>query len=164
VDSYRYLPHSFRADFESLTVQETESVWANLTIPLTNARVALLTSSGLYLKDQQPSFDIQSERENPLWGDPTFRELPRDVTQDQIAASHLHLNTRDFYIDFNIAFPLRRFAEFEAEGRIGSLADINYSFMGYQEDGAPEWRSTQGPQLIQRLREQEVNALILAPA
>ena len=164
MDSYRYLPRSFRDDFESLTTQHAESVWADLDGHVSTAKIALMTSAGLYLKDTQPPFDIEAERLNPLWGDPTFREIPRDTAQEKIGASHLHLNTRDFYIDFNVAFPLTRFSELEAEGEIGALAEINYSFMGYQEEGAPHWQSKQGPELIQKLKDQGVNALILAPA
>ena len=145
-------------------MQHTQPVWANLNAPVSTAKIALMTSSGLYLKHKQSPFDIESERENPLWGDPTFREIPRDTTQEEIAASHLHLNTRDFYIDFNVALPLKRFSELEAEGKIGALAEVNYSFMGYQEEGAPHWSSTQGPDLVQKLGGQGVDALILAPA
>ena len=67
-------------------------------------------------------------------------------------------------MDFNVALPLDRFAELESEKRFGSLADINYSFMGYQQAGTPDWRNNQGPELIVKLKEQGVHALILAPA
>ena len=135
-----------------------------MTVPVNNATVALLTSAGLYLKDTQKPFEEERERENPLWGDPTYRVIPRQVRQDQIAASHLHLNTRDFYIDFNVALPIRRFEELETEGRIGKLAAEHYSFMGYQERSCAEWRQKYGPEVAQRLKDAGVSALVLAPA
>ncbi|HXH21661.1 MAG TPA: glycine/sarcosine/betaine reductase selenoprotein B family protein, partial [Dehalococcoidia bacterium] len=156
VDSYRYLPRSFRPGYESMPVLDEPPVWAPLGVPIGEAKVALLTSAGLYLKDSQQPFDVEREREDPLWGDPTYRVIPRDTRQDQIAASHLHLNTRDFYIDFNVALPLRRFEELEAEGRIGRLAEEHYSFMGFQERGCSEWRAKYGPEIAQRLKEANV--------
>jgi D-proline reductase (dithiol) PrdB len=163
VDSYRYLPRSFREGFEAFPIQETEPVRADLAVAITDAKIALMTSSGLYLENQEP-FDLDTEIDNPLWGDPTYREIPRQTKQQEISAAHLHLNTRDYYVDFNVALPLDRFAELESEKRFGSLADTNYSFMGYQQDGTPDWRRDQGPELIGKLKEQGVHALILAPA
>ena len=164
VDSYRYLPRSFREGFEGFPVQETEVVQAELDRDLSRARVAVLTSAGLFLKDSQEPFDVETEIKNPTWGDPTYREIPRDVRQEHIGAEHLHLNTRDFFVDFNVALPIDRLKELETEGVIGSLADINYSFMGFQEDGTPDWKEKYGPQLVGSLKQQGVNALILAPA
>jgi len=63
-----------------------------------------------------------------------------------------------------VALPIDRLKELETEGVIGSLADINYSFMGFQEDGTLDWKEKYGPQLVGSLKQQGVNALILAPA
>ena len=46
----------------------------------------------------------------------------------------------------------------------GRLADEHYSFMGYQERGCQEWRTHYGPELVRRLQDAGVHALILAPA
>jgi hypothetical protein len=71
--------------------------------------VALLTSGGLYLKDRQSSFDLDRERQEPFWGDPTYRLIPRDVRHGEIAVAHLHLNPDDILADFNVALPLEVF-------------------------------------------------------
>lgn len=164
VDSFKYLPRSFRPGFEAMPMQEDEPVWSPLTLPVQQATIALLTSAGLYVKRRQQPFEEERERQNPLWGDPSFRAIPRDVRQEEIAASHLHLNTRDFYVDFNVALPIRRFEELEAEGKIGRLADEHYSFMGYQERGCAEWQTNYGPEVARRLKDAGVHALVLAPA
>ncbi len=164
VDSYKYLPRSFRAAYESMPAQAESPVWAPLAVPVERATIALLTSAGLYLKGSQPPFDAERERREPTWGDPTYRVIPRNVRQEDIAASHLHLNTRDFYVDFNVALPIRVFAELEAEGRIGRLADEHYSFMGFQARGCDEWRMRYGPEIAGRLKAAGVHALLLAPA
>lgn len=164
VDSYRYLPRSFREGYEALPMQAETPVWAPLAVPVEQASIALMTSAGLFIKDEQPSFDTEREIANPLWGDPTYRVIARDVRQEQIGAAHLHLNTRDFFVDFNVALALRAFGELEAEGRIGQLADEHYSFMGYQERSVAEWREHYGPEVARRLKDAGVHALVLAPA
>jgi glycine/sarcosine/betaine reductase selenoprotein B len=73
------------------------------------------------------------------------------------------LNPDDILADFNVALPLEVFAALEREGEIGSLAQSNYSFMGYQGRSTEAWHHTYGPELAKRLKEDAVNLLILAP-
>ena len=164
VDSFKFLPRSFRAGFESVPMQAKEHVWAPLSKPVEEATIALLTSAGLFIQGKQEPFDTVRELGEPLWGDPTYRVIRRDVAQADIDAAHLHLNTRDFLIDLNVALPIRAFAALEAEGKIGRLADDNYSFMGFQEAGASEWRTRYGPEVAMRLQESAIDVLMLAPA
>ncbi|MEE8421339.1 MAG: glycine/sarcosine/betaine reductase selenoprotein B family protein [Dehalococcoidia bacterium] len=164
VDSFKYLPRSFRAGFEGMAVQEETAVWSPLAVPVEDATVALLTSAGLYLKESQPPFDVERERREPTWGDPTYRVIARTVRQEEVAAEHLHLNTRDFLIDFNVALPIRAFGQLEGDGAIGRLADEHYAFMGFQERGLEQWRTHAGPDVAQRLKDAGVHALVLAPA
>lgn len=163
IDSYKFLPRSMIPEFKDFPYQADDLVNASASVPLKNARVALLTSSGLYLKDRQLSFDLDRERQEPFWGDPTYRIIPRDVRHGEIAVAHLHLNPDDILADFNVALPLEVFAALEREGEIGSLAQSNYSFMGYQGRSTEAWRYTYGPELAERLKEDAVNLLILAP-
>jgi hypothetical protein len=150
-------------EFKAFPYQADDLVNASASVPLKNARVALLTSGGLYLKDRQLSFDLDRERQEPFWGDPTYRIIPRDVRHGEIAVAHLHLNPDDILADFNVALPLEVFAALEREGEIGSLAQSNYSFMGYQGRSTEAWHYTYGPELADRLKEDAVNLLILAP-
>ena len=112
----------------------------------------------------QDPFDIEREKQEPNWGDPTYRVIPRTVTQAEIDAAHLHINTDDVIADVNVALPIRAFAQLESDGRIGRLADEHFSVMGFQEDGAEVWQQQTGPEIVARLRAAEVDALILAPA
>jgi D-proline reductase (dithiol) PrdB len=164
VDSFRYLPRSFRAGYEGTGFQEETPVWSPLAVPVEEAKIALLTSAGIYLKDSQQPFDVEREKREPNWGDPTWRSIPRTVEQAEVAAEHLHINTRDLLIDFNVALPIRAFGQLEAEGAIGSLADEHYGFMGFQERGAEHWQANAGPEVAQRLKDAGVHALVLAPA
>jgi D-proline reductase (dithiol) PrdB len=163
IDGYKFLPRSMIPEFKAFPYQADEVTKTLPRVPLKRARVALLTSAGLYLKGQQQSFDLERERREPLWGDPTFRVIPRHVRQAEIAMAHLHLNPEDTLADFNVALPLEVFAQFEKEGKIGSLAENHYSFMGYQGSSSDAWREAYGPELALRLKNDDVDLLILAP-
>lgn len=164
VDSYKFLPRSMRAMYESGSVTDEPPVWAPLKKPADKCTIALLTSAGVYLKDSQQGFDEEREWREPTWGDPTYRVIPRDVRQDQVACSHLHISHDDLLEDIDVVLPFRAFTKLEAEGEIGKLADEAYSFMGYQERSLNDWRTVQGPELAARLKERAVDVLLLAPA
>lgn len=167
VDSFRYLSRLV-SRYYRLTEVETELPipWSPLTRPLNQSRFGLVTSGGLYHKGHEPPFDVERERQEPTWGDPSFRTLPTDIKQAEVGAGHLHINTRDVLEDINILLPIHRFQELAAEGRIGSLAREAYSFMGYQ--GFPAdltgWREVYGPQVTERLIAAEVDCVLLTTA
>ncbi len=164
VDSFAYLPRSFRAEYETVADPPEGPVWAPLSVPVEEATVALLTSAGLYLADRQEPFDVERERNEPTWGDPTYRVIPGTARPGDLAATHLHLNTRDLVDDFNVALPIEPFAELAGDGLIGAVADEHYSFMGYQSRDLREWRDRYGPEVVTRLRTAAVDAVVLAPA
>lgn len=164
VDSYAFLPRAFRAIFEAEPEFQHEPAWADFTKPLTEAKVALLSSAGMFLAGEQEPFDIERERREPTWGDPTMRLIPNDVKQSQLDATHLHLNTADFLADLNIALPINRLDELLAKGVVGAAADQHFSLMGFQAEGAEVWRTEIGPEIASRCHAEDIDALILAPA
>jgi len=100
--------------------------WAPLRVPLARARLALVSSAGFVLPFQEP-FD-----ERVRGGDPSFREIPFDTEPSTLVDTHRsesfdHAAMRS---DPNLAFPLERVRELEARGRIGSLNQRHWSFMG----------------------------------
>lgn len=164
VDSYKFLPRSMRAMYEATPAIDEPPVWAPLTKPVERCTIALMTSAGVFLKDSQEGFDEEREWQEPTWGDPTYRVIPRGVRQEQIGCSHLHINHTDLLEDIDVVLPFRAFETLERKGRIGRLADEAYSFMGYQERRLQDWRNVQGPELAARLKERAVDVLLLAPA
>jgi hypothetical protein len=60
LDSFRFLPRSFRPLYENPTrlPGEDETVWAPAEKRLAAMRVTLLTSAGLYVRGEQPPFDL----------------------------------------------------------------------------------------------------------
>ena len=164
VDSYKFLPRSMRAMYESAVAIDEPLAWAPLPKPVERCTIALMTSAGVFLKDSQEGFDEEREWREPAWGDPTYRAIPKDVRQEQIGCSHLHINHTDLLEDIGVVLPIRAFKALETEGRIGKLADEAYSFMGYQDRRLEDWRTVQGPELAARLKERAVDVLLLAPA
>ena len=135
VDSFRYLsPASVKIVKTMIAMAPRDPVpWTPLPRPLGEATVALVSTAGLSML-LDPPFDAEGERRNPWWGDPSYRIIPRWATEADIVASHLHIDTAYLQQDLDVALPLRRLAEAEAEGRIGRVAPSHYSFMGYLLD------------------------------
>src|SRR5438105_3612824 len=101
VDSFKYLPGSIAAYYRAMAVQKTEPVpFTPLAKPLSESRFALVTTAGITSADDTP-FDQEGERSNPMWGDPSYRRIPRDLRQSDIRAWHLHINNRDILADVN---------------------------------------------------------------
>jgi D-proline reductase (dithiol) PrdB len=167
VDSFRYLSSLVKRYYQLNRVnKETPIPFATLVKPLDQCRFGLVTSGGLFHTRREQGFDQEGERENPAWGDPSFRTLPVDMNLADVGVSHLHLNHRDILADPNILLPLQRFHELVAERRIGDLAPHAYSFMGYQ--GFPSdlsgWRDTYGPAVRDRLLAERVDCVLLTTA
>ena len=75
----------------------------------------------------------------------------------------IRLYDRDIEIDVNSQVPVHRFLELASEGRSGSLAVTNLSFMGYQMN-TTEWREKHGPEAARLMKDEEVDAVLLTPA
>ena len=165
VDSYRFLPRSFRSFYEGRGpfAGEEEPAWAHFEKRLQESRIALLTSAGLYVKATQPSFDLERERAQPEWGDPGWRPIPATATAADLGVAHLHINDEDVLADPEIALPARLLEQFATDGVIGSAAGEHISVMGYQERSLEGWRDKTAGEVISHLRSQGVDGLILAP-
>jgi D-proline reductase (dithiol) PrdB len=164
VDSFKWVPRSIAGYYQAMQVPEPEDTpWTPLRKPIEECRFSLVTTAGLYVKGEQEPFDLERERREPTWGDPTYRAIPADVRQEQIGVAHLHINPEDIERDVNILLPVHRFQELAQAGEVGALAPHSYSFMGFQQDNS-EWRDRYGPEVAQRMVEEEVDAALIAPA
>jgi D-proline reductase (dithiol) PrdB len=167
VDSFKFLPRII-ATFYKMADREPQHPipWTPLTIPVGEVKFGLVTSGGLHLKRDQEPFNLEREKAEPSWGDPSYRVIPSSVVQENIAVSHLHLNTSDIEADFNILLPIHRMQEFAKEGRIGALADEHYAFMGYQgfPPDSSAWETEYGPQIAHALYNEGVHCVLLTPA
>lgn len=166
VDSYRFLPRSFRALYEHPELPAGEPpgpVWAPFDKRLAGARLGLLTSAGLHLRSQSP-FDLERERRDPLWGDPSWRAIPATTAPGELAVGHLHISDSDILADPEIALPMRGLAAMVEAGIVGSATATHISVMGYQEQSLSGWRSETAPAIAAQLRSEGADGVILAPA
>ena len=166
VDSYRFLPRSFRPLYEGRGPfpGEESPVWVPFEKRLSESRIALLTSAGIYLKSSQPPFDLEREQANPERGDPSWRAIPASAAASDLAVAHLHINDEDLLSDPEIALPLQLLGDLAKEGVIGSAAPEHASVMGYQDRTLRDRQNKTAPELVAHLRDQVVDGLILAPA
>lgn len=166
VDSFKFLPRSFRPLYEGRgpLPGEDQPVWTPFEKRLAETRIALLTSAGIYLKSSQPSFDLEHEQTHPDWGDPTWRAIPASATAADIGVAHLHINDEDLLADPEIALPMHLLDRLAGEVVIGSAAAQHIAVMGFQDRRLRDWQRTTAPELVAHLRGQAADGLILAPA
>ena len=165
VDDYKYLPRMFRSMYENDSAIEDGEVWAGFDKRLSRARVALLTSAGLYVRSQPP-FDVERERREPAWGDPSHRLIPRATKPSELAMSHLHVRNDDVLADPNIALPLVPLAELVESGFVGGATAEHVSVMGYQgwcDNPLDGWKKETAPTIVRALEEQDADGVVLAP-
>ena len=85
---------------------------------------ALVTTSGVHLRDQEP-FNVD--------GDNTWRLIPGDVQSSQLMVTHGHYDHHDTDEDINCVFPIDRLRELAEEGIIGGVSNMHLGFMGYTQ-------------------------------
>ena len=136
--------------------------WTPFVKPLSEARVALLSTAGISMKDDMP-FDMDFERKHPTRGDSSFRRLRSDATSAQIEANHLHIDTGFIERDLNVALPLDRLRELVSQGVVGSMAETHYSIMGFQGSDSSKLENESAPAIAASMRSEEVDLVLLAP-
>lgn len=101
--------------------------WTQWIPRVSESKIALVTTGGVYLKHglHQP-FDAQQPH-----GDPTFREFPSVVADEDLDLTHGRIDERYARQDVNVLFPLERLRSLAAAGYIGALAPFAYSFLGH---------------------------------
>lgn len=132
--------------------------WARLSRSLTESRVAIVTSAGFVLPEQD-AFDPSIRG-----GDPSFREIPSEADTTTLRESHRSksFDHEGIRLDPNIAFPLDRLRELERRGEIGSVNRRHLSFMGSITAPGRLVRFS-APAAAELLVEDEVDVALLVP-
>jgi len=164
VDSYRFVGGVTRRMIETwIKMEEPRPIpWTPLTKPLSDCKVALLSSGGIAMKDDRP-FDQEGERQNPWWGDPSHRIIPKTASTKDVEIYHLHINPAFARQDINCLLPIQRLNEMEESGEIGKVAESHYSIMGYLPK-PDEMLAQSVPAIIQQLKDEQVDVLVLVPS
>lgn len=163
VDSFRFMPRTLAESLKVWPYVDTSGEpvpWTEPGKPVAESRVALVSSGGLYHRDDTP-FDLDRERAEPLWGDPSFREVARNISQEEVRIAHLHYNNSHALEDFNCVLPLAGLETLLDEGRIGSISERHLTFMGYQPKLGTFVRET-APLMAERLLEMEVDLVLMS--
>jgi len=134
-------------------VNEDLPPWAPLAKPLSECRLGLVASGGIYTTGQV-AFHYKD--------DTTIREILSDVDSSALRATHFAYDLSAARTDPNVVFPVDTLRQLTCEGWIGSLAGRFLTCMG----GIYSTRrvmSELAPRLLERLREEEVDAVLLVP-
>ena len=93
--------------------------------PLRTCRIALVTTAGLHLHQQEP-FDMTDKN-----GDPSYREIPSSIGIGELSITHHYFPKADALADPNLVLPMEPLRQLAGEGTIGSIAPRFFSFMGH---------------------------------
>ena len=136
----------------------TDTPITPLNKALTDCRIALITTAGLYLNEQKPY------NERIIGGDCSYREIPNSLEIQSLSHGHRSMvyDTSGAKNDVNLVFPLDRFRELEDDGKIGSLNRRHFSFMGSITKPKPLINET-APEVAQKLEDDKVDVVFLTP-
>jgi len=131
---------------------------AQLRKPLSESRIAVVTSAAFYLPEQKP-FDPSVGG-----GDYSYREIPNNISLETLRIGHKSdaFDHAGIEKDKNLALPLDRLTELKQQGSIGEVAKRHYSFMGSITAPARLVKIT-APEIAHKLAEDRVDAVLLTP-
>src|SRR5229473_1728272 len=120
--------------------------------PLAERRVVVISTAGLHKRSDRPF--------RP--GDGSYRVIPAETAASELVMSHISVNfdRTGFQQDLNVVFPIDRLRELVAEGEVGSMASVHYSFMGAFPPAAAE---PYAQHLAGLLKADKVDAVLLVP-
>lgn len=127
-----------------------------MSTSLENSRVAMVTTSGAHLADQEP-FDVKTPA-----GDPSYRKFSTDVELSELELTHRGYDTRNSKQDPNVVVPLDHLRAARDCGRIGRLGPSVYSFMGFIADTDPLVNET-APDVARQLKSEQIDLVLLIP-
>ncbi len=127
--------------------------WVPLDKPLSECRVTLVGSGGLYRKGQV-AFHTHD--------DTSIRVIATDTPTSELRTAHFAYDQTDARNDANCVFPLDRLRELVVAGVIGSLSEQSFAFMG----GIYSIRRMEaetGPRLVEHCLAEEPDIVLLVP-
>lgn len=134
--------------------REAPVPWTPLSKPLSECRVALASSGGVYIDGQKP-FHFKD--------DASMRIIPTDIDVARLRIAHFGYPTGDASSDPNCVFPIERLREMTADGTIGELAPSAITFMGgiYSQRRVVEDLI---PSIVEKVLAENVDLFYIVPA
>src|SRR5699024_7276316 len=131
--------------------------WTPVKKPVTESRVALITTGGIILKTQEP-FNLNDSK-----GDSSYREIPGDASGEDLVVSHLFYDHTEVEVDTEIMFPLQALHTLQAKGEIGEVVRRHFSFNGGISDPTL-LIERHAPDVAQQLVADQEDLALLTPA
>lgn len=126
-------------------------VWAPVTKPLHEMKIAIATAAGVHLT---------SDKRFNLAGDFTFRRVPDTAPSADLMVSHGGYDNGDVNKDINCMFPIDRLHELARDGVIAGTAPVHIGFMG-GGGNQDKFKNETGPEIARILKEAGTDAVIL---
>ena len=127
--------------------------WAAVTKPVSESRVALIASGGVYAHGQL-AFHYKD--------DSSFRVIDTAADTSDLRVTHFAYDLTDARRDINVVFPVETMRDLEATREVGELARNAYTFMGgiYSSRVVKERLA---PALADRVVSDQVDLVLLVP-
>lgn len=138
-------------------VRNDPIAFARLDKPLSEARVALVSTGGIYAASQLP-FDTAKPD-----GDWSLRAIPSDTPSSELRVSHTHYNHGDADEDVNCMFPIDRLRELAEAGFVGGVSATYFGMMGFIPNGRHSQEEA-GPEIASRLKAEGTDVVLLTPS
>lgn len=138
-------------------IVNSDAPWKHLAKNLSETKVALITTAGLYNWKQTKHYNLGEDN-----GDSSYREIKKEVTQQDIRVSHKDIELKNGAgLDYNCIFPLDRLLEMEKEKRISSVSEVHCSVMGEIKDPKSFIDDTV-PRIIKTLQKFLVDVVVIS--
>jgi D-proline reductase (dithiol) PrdB len=161
--------YSVEPDAPPPTYKYDDGPLTPLGVPVSDARVGLLTTSGHFVHGDDPEPFGEPEmtqhqavsRISEFMRDmPVLSEIPATTPTSDLRVRHGGYDIRSAEMDPNVTFPIDRLREAHDDGRVGELAETFFSFPGATAQGRlrkalPGW--------VQLLHDQDIDLMILVP-
>jgi len=144
--SLGYAPYSW-------VTQATPPPFTPLTKPLSECRLGLVSSGGVY-QQGQVAFHYKD--------DISLRVIDSNTTASELRATHFAYDLTDARKDPNVVLPLAGLSALVAEGALGQLSANAYTFMGGIYSSR-KVRDVIAPELAARFVRDEVDVVMLVP-
>lgn len=133
--------------------------WTPAKKALCDSRVTLVTSAGVHLKGDIPFNMIDRS------GDPTFREIPNNVSPERLTITHNYFDFQDALLDINLVLPIKPLLRLVKEKVIGSVSHRSFSFMGHvTHRHVDALRRETATAMVSKLTRDGVDIVFLTPA
>lgn len=131
----------------------TTPPWTPLRKPLSQCRLGLVASGGIYASGQV-AFHFKD--------DVSFRAIPTTIKTSELRTAHFAYDQTDARKDPNVVFPLDTLRRLVQEGVVGALAKNFFTFMGgvYSARRVAEELA---PRITESLLAEKVDVALLVP-